>query len=193
MHVILFEILIAVLFSMDLISSDSCTTSWSWSKAGHVWGTSTTNDLKSRGPVRNFSWEDRRVLRFRYSSRVQRSCHAAIKASYVGSWCQWWVDTRGRLVSIWWFTELFVLLCEILFIASKLGPATWYLELYLLSIQWTYYILFAMWFWDAELPEVGPLKPEDVELALRNTRPSAHLQAHRYDKFNQDYGSQLLV
>jgi katanin p60 ATPase-containing subunit A1 len=48
-------------------------------------------------------------------------------------------------------------------------------------------------FWDAELPEVGPLKADDVELALRNTRPSAHLQAHRYEKFNQDYGSQLLV
>lgn len=46
---------------------------------------------------------------------------------------------------------------------------------------------------EEELPEVGPLKPDDVELALRNTRPSAHLQAHRYDKFNQDYGSQLLV
>lgn len=44
----------------------------------------------------------------------------------------------------------------------------------------------------AELPEVGPLKPEDIELALRNTRPSAHLHAHRYEKFNQDYGSQVL-
>ncbi|VAH79835.1 unnamed protein product [Triticum turgidum subsp. durum] len=42
---------------------------------------------------------------------------------------------------------------------------------------------------EEELPEVGPLKPEDVELALSNTRPSAHLQAHRYEKFNQDYGS----
>jgi hypothetical protein len=28
---------------------------------------------------------------------VQRSCHAAIKASYVGSWCQWWGGARGRL------------------------------------------------------------------------------------------------
>uniref|UniRef100_K3XQS4 AAA+ ATPase domain-containing protein n=1 Tax=Setaria italica TaxID=4555 RepID=K3XQS4_SETIT len=45
---------------------------------------------------------------------------------------------------------------------------------------------------EEELPEVGPLKPEDIELALRNTRPSAHLHAHRYDKFNQDYGSQVL-
>ncbi|KAF7030774.1 hypothetical protein CFC21_042242 [Triticum aestivum] len=45
---------------------------------------------------------------------------------------------------------------------------------------------------EEELPEVGPLKPEDVELALSNTRPSAHLQAHRYEKFNQDYGSHIL-
>uniref|UniRef100_A0A0A9D914 AAA+ ATPase domain-containing protein n=1 Tax=Arundo donax TaxID=35708 RepID=A0A0A9D914_ARUDO len=45
---------------------------------------------------------------------------------------------------------------------------------------------------EEELPEVGPLKPEDIELALRNTRPSAHLHAHRYEKFNQDYGSQIL-
>jgi katanin p60 ATPase-containing subunit A1 len=44
----------------------------------------------------------------------------------------------------------------------------------------------------AELPEVGPFNPEDIELALRNTRPSAHLHAHRYEKFNQDYGSQVL-
>ncbi|XP_044977086.1 katanin p60 ATPase-containing subunit A-like 2 [Hordeum vulgare subsp. vulgare] len=45
---------------------------------------------------------------------------------------------------------------------------------------------------EEELPEVGPLKPDDVELALSNTRPSAHLQAHRYEKFNQDYGSHIL-
>lgn len=45
---------------------------------------------------------------------------------------------------------------------------------------------------EEELPEVGPLKPEDIEVALRNTRPSAHLHAHRYEKFNQDYGSQIL-
>ncbi|XP_010924619.1 LOW QUALITY PROTEIN: uncharacterized protein [Elaeis guineensis] len=43
-----------------------------------------------------------------------------------------------------------------------------------------------------ELPEVGPLKHEDIELALKNTRPSAHLHAYRYEKFNQDYGSQIL-
>ncbi|XP_068665635.1 uncharacterized protein [Aristolochia californica] len=43
-----------------------------------------------------------------------------------------------------------------------------------------------------ELPAVGPVCPEDVETALLNTRPSAHLHAHRYDKFNSDYGSQIL-
>lgn len=44
----------------------------------------------------------------------------------------------------------------------------------------------------AELPKVGPIMPDDVEAALKNTRPSAHLHAHRYEKFNADYGSQLL-
>lgn len=43
-----------------------------------------------------------------------------------------------------------------------------------------------------ELPIVGPITHEDIEVALRNTRPSAHLHAHRYDKFNEDYGSQVL-
>uniref|UniRef100_A0ACD5VTG4 Uncharacterized protein n=1 Tax=Avena sativa TaxID=4498 RepID=A0ACD5VTG4_AVESA len=43
-----------------------------------------------------------------------------------------------------------------------------------------------------DLPEVGPVMAEDIELALRNTRPSAHLHAHRYEKFNQDYGSHVL-
>uniref|UniRef100_A0A0D9V412 AAA+ ATPase domain-containing protein n=1 Tax=Leersia perrieri TaxID=77586 RepID=A0A0D9V412_9ORYZ len=43
-----------------------------------------------------------------------------------------------------------------------------------------------------ELPEVGPVTTEDIELALRNTRPSAHLHVHRYEKFNQDYGSHIL-
>ncbi|KAJ3695353.1 hypothetical protein LUZ60_000730 [Juncus effusus] len=43
-----------------------------------------------------------------------------------------------------------------------------------------------------ELPEIGPLRPEDVEIALRNTKPSAHLHAKRYEKFNDDYGSQIL-
>lgn len=44
----------------------------------------------------------------------------------------------------------------------------------------------------AELPGVGPVTQEDIETALRNTRPSAHLHAHRYDKFNADYGSQIV-
>ncbi|XP_041024027.1 katanin p60 ATPase-containing subunit A-like 2 isoform X2 [Juglans microcarpa x Juglans regia] len=43
-----------------------------------------------------------------------------------------------------------------------------------------------------ELPKVGPIGHEDVETALKNTRPSAHLHAHRYEKFNEDYGSQIL-
>ncbi|KAL9677461.1 hypothetical protein QQ045_005692 [Rhodiola kirilowii] len=43
-----------------------------------------------------------------------------------------------------------------------------------------------------ELPKVGPILPEDIEIALRNTRPSAHLHAPRYEKFNTDYGSQLV-
>ncbi|KAL8507310.1 hypothetical protein ACS0TY_018011 [Phlomoides rotata] len=43
-----------------------------------------------------------------------------------------------------------------------------------------------------ELPKVGPITHGDIEIALRNTRPSAHLLAHRYDKFNEDYGSQVL-
>ncbi|XP_011035457.1 PREDICTED: katanin p60 ATPase-containing subunit A-like 2 [Populus euphratica] len=45
---------------------------------------------------------------------------------------------------------------------------------------------------DDELPKVGPIRPEDIEAALKNTRPSAHLHAHRYEKFNADYGSQIL-
>ncbi|CAI0548498.1 unnamed protein product, partial [Linum tenue] len=43
-----------------------------------------------------------------------------------------------------------------------------------------------------ELPQVGPIYGEDVDTALKNTRPSAHLHAHRYEKFNADYGSQIL-
>ncbi|XP_042064472.1 katanin p60 ATPase-containing subunit A-like 2 isoform X1 [Salvia splendens] len=43
-----------------------------------------------------------------------------------------------------------------------------------------------------EMPKVGPITQRDIEVALRNTRPSAHLLAHRYEKFNEDYGSQLL-
>ncbi|KAJ6724749.1 KATANIN P60 ATPASE-CONTAINING SUBUNIT A-LIKE 2 ISOFORM X1 [Salix viminalis] len=45
---------------------------------------------------------------------------------------------------------------------------------------------------DDELPKVGPIRSEDIETALKNTRPSAHLHAHRYEKFNSDYGSQIL-
>lgn len=45
---------------------------------------------------------------------------------------------------------------------------------------------------EEELPQIGPVTREDIETALRNTRPSAHLHAHRYDKFNSDYGSQNL-
>ncbi|CDP19139.1 unnamed protein product [Coffea canephora] len=43
-----------------------------------------------------------------------------------------------------------------------------------------------------ELPKVGPITPGDIEVALKNTKPSAHLHAHRYEKFNEDYGSQVL-
>ncbi|XP_043701699.1 katanin p60 ATPase-containing subunit A-like 2 isoform X2 [Telopea speciosissima] len=45
---------------------------------------------------------------------------------------------------------------------------------------------------EEELPRVGPIRHEDIEIALKNTRPSAHLNAHRYKKFNDDYGSQIL-
>ena len=47
-------------------------------------------------------------------------------------------------------------------------------------------------FWLPELPAVGPVTPQDIAAALKNTRPSAHLHAHRYEKFNDDYGSQIL-
>lgn len=43
-----------------------------------------------------------------------------------------------------------------------------------------------------ELPNVGPITHEDIEMALKNSRPSAHLHAHRYEKFNEDYGSHIL-
>ncbi|MED6192323.1 hypothetical protein PIB30_009133 [Stylosanthes scabra] len=45
---------------------------------------------------------------------------------------------------------------------------------------------------EEELPKVGPIRSEDIETALKNTRPSAHLHAHKYEKFNADYGSQIL-
>ncbi|KAF3514696.1 hypothetical protein F2Q69_00001629 [Brassica cretica] len=43
-----------------------------------------------------------------------------------------------------------------------------------------------------ELPKVGAILPEDIDRALSNTRPSAHLHAHLYDRFNDDYGSHIL-
>ncbi|MCO5554649.1 hypothetical protein L7F22_008182 [Adiantum nelumboides] len=42
------------------------------------------------------------------------------------------------------------------------------------------------------LPEMGPVTKDDVEVALRTTKPSAHLLAARYQKFNDEYGSQSL-
>lgn len=44
----------------------------------------------------------------------------------------------------------------------------------------------------ADLPPVGPIEVGDIDLALKNTRPSAHLHAHRYEKFNEDYGSHIV-
>lgn len=41
----------------------------------------------------------------------------------------------------------------------------------------------------ADHPPVGPVTWKDVEVALKSTRPSAHLYSHRYEKFNEDYGS----
>lgn len=65
--------------------------------------------------------------------------------------------------------------------------------------SWISYLLISHLYWYAveskwlvELPKVGPITHADIEVALRNTRPSAHLHAHRYDKFNEDYGSQIL-
>lgn len=43
-----------------------------------------------------------------------------------------------------------------------------------------------------DLPEMGPVTAEDVEVALKTTRPSAHLLADRYQKFHDEYGSQAL-
>ncbi|PSR98691.1 Katanin p60 ATPase-containing subunit A-like [Actinidia chinensis var. chinensis] len=43
-----------------------------------------------------------------------------------------------------------------------------------------------------ELPTVGPISHGDIEAALKNTRPSSHLNASRYEQFNADYGSQIL-
>ena len=61
------------------------------------------------------------------------------------------------------------------------------------------YLIFARCFvshWDnvslpAELPEIGPMEPEDIEVAFKNTRPSSHLHGHRCEKFNE-YGTLIL-
>jgi len=42
------------------------------------------------------------------------------------------------------------------------------------------------------LPEMGPITPDDVLVALKTTRPSAHLQAARYAQFDNDFGSQAM-
>ena len=42
------------------------------------------------------------------------------------------------------------------------------------------------------LPEMGPITYNDVLVALKTTRPSAHLQAARYSQFDNDFGSQAL-
>ncbi|KAG6755080.1 hypothetical protein POTOM_040894 [Populus tomentosa] len=59
------------------------------------------------------------------------------------------------------------------------------------ELRWKVKVSF-LWQVLLELPKVGPLRSEDIETALKNTRPSAHLHAHRYEKFNSDYGSQIL-
>ncbi|XP_078151275.1 uncharacterized protein LOC144546607 [Carex rostrata] len=46
---------------------------------------------------------------------------------------------------------------------------------------------------EEELPEIGPVKPEDVDFALTCTTPSGNLHAERYQKFNEDYGTKILV
>lgn len=45
---------------------------------------------------------------------------------------------------------------------------------------------------DEVLPEMGPVTRDDTEVALKTTRPSAHLLAERYQKFHDEYGSQAL-
>lgn len=45
---------------------------------------------------------------------------------------------------------------------------------------------------DEVLPEMGPVTTDDIEVALKTTRPSAHLLAARYQKFHDEYGSQAL-
>lgn len=60
------------------------------------------------------------------------------------------------------------------------------------SILFVVYTHYPSMFFHAELPPVGPIELGDIELALKNTRPSAHLHAHRYEEFNEDYGSHLM-
>ncbi|KAG0601085.1 hypothetical protein M758_11G082800 [Ceratodon purpureus] len=45
---------------------------------------------------------------------------------------------------------------------------------------------------DCPLPQLDPITPEDVMVALKSTRPTVHLQAARYAEFNNDLGSQIL-
>nr|ATB19858.1 putative ATCCP1 [Juniperus scopulorum] len=45
---------------------------------------------------------------------------------------------------------------------------------------------------EEELPSVGPVTCDDVTVALKVTRPSAHLLAPRYLNFNDEYGSQAI-
>nr|ATB19851.1 putative ATCCP1 [Hesperocyparis macrocarpa] len=45
---------------------------------------------------------------------------------------------------------------------------------------------------EEELPSVGPVTCDDVTVALKVTRPSAHLLAPRYQNFNDEYGSQAI-
>eukprot|EP00252_Welwitschia_mirabilis_P016079 TRINITY_DN35568_c0_g1_i1.p1 TRINITY_DN35568_c0_g1~~TRINITY_DN35568_c0_g1_i1.p1 ORF type:complete len:396 (+),score=68.55 TRINITY_DN35568_c0_g1_i1:200-1387(+) len=46
---------------------------------------------------------------------------------------------------------------------------------------------------DEDLPNMGPITSHDIMAALRITRPSAHLSEARYQKFNEEYGSQATL
>lgn len=43
---------------------------------------------------------------------------------------------------------------------------------------------------EEDLPSIGPVTSDDIIVALKITRPSAHLNENRYQKFNDEYGSQ---
>lgn len=43
---------------------------------------------------------------------------------------------------------------------------------------------------EEDLPSIGPVISDDIIVALKITRPSAHLNENRYQKFNDEYGSQ---